>query len=91
MWVLPRQDRAKKGRIKSAAGIGALLEDGIGDTIRVSLSEAPEAEIPAAKILVDRYANSNYDGHIDARYRESPVNPFEFHKHHTYGSGKYWK
>lgn len=42
-----------EGRIKSAVGIGALLADGIGDTIRVSLSEAPEAEIPVARKLVD--------------------------------------
>ncbi|MGN0281821.1 MAG: 4-hydroxy-3-methylbut-2-en-1-yl diphosphate synthase [Prevotella sp.] len=41
------------GRIKSAVGIGALLSDGIGDTIRVSLSEEPEAEIPVARHLVD--------------------------------------
>lgn len=41
------------GRIKSAVGIGALLADGLGDTIRVSLSEAPEAEIPVAKALRD--------------------------------------
>ena len=41
------------GRIKSAVGIGALLTEGIGDTIRVSLSEAPEAEIPVARKLVD--------------------------------------
>ena len=41
------------GRIKSAVGIGALLSDGIGDTVRVSLSEAPEAEIPVARKLVD--------------------------------------
>ena len=41
------------GRIKSAAGIGALLADGIGDTIRVSLSEEPEAEIPVARHLVE--------------------------------------
>ena len=41
------------GRIKSAVGIGALLADGIGDTIRVSLSEAPEKEIPVAQALVD--------------------------------------
>ena len=41
------------GRIKSAVGIGALLADGIGDTIRVSLSEEPEAEIPVARHLVD--------------------------------------
>ncbi len=42
-----------EGRIKSAAGIGALLNDGLGDTIRVSLTEAPEAEIPVARALVD--------------------------------------
>ena len=41
------------GRIKSALGIGALLADGLGDTVRVSLSEAPEAEIPVARKLVD--------------------------------------
>ncbi len=41
------------GRIKSAVGIGALLADGIGDTIRVSLTEEPEAEIPVARHLVD--------------------------------------
>lgn len=44
------------GRIKSAAGIGTLLEDGIGDTIRVSLTEDPEFEIPVAKALVERYS-----------------------------------
>ena len=43
------------GRIKSAVGIGALLEDGLGDTIRVSLTEEPELEIPVARTLVDRY------------------------------------
>lgn len=43
------------GRIKSAVGIGALLEDGLGDTIRVSLTEAPEAELPVARILANRY------------------------------------
>lgn len=41
------------GRIKSALGIGALLADGLGDTVRVSLSESPEAEIPVARQLVD--------------------------------------
>ena len=45
------------GRIKSALGIGALLEDGLGDTIRVSLTEEPEHEIPVALALVNRYAN----------------------------------
>jgi (E)-4-hydroxy-3-methylbut-2-enyl-diphosphate synthase len=45
------------GRIKSAAGIGALLEDGLGDTIRISLTEEPENELPPARILVSRYVN----------------------------------
>jgi (E)-4-hydroxy-3-methylbut-2-enyl-diphosphate synthase len=44
------------GRIKSAVGIGTLLEDGIGDTVRVSLTEEPEFEAPVAKALVDRYS-----------------------------------
>lgn len=47
------------GRIKSAIGIGALLADGIGDTIRVSLSEPPEDEIPVAKELVEWFSNDN--------------------------------
>jgi len=45
------------GRIKSALGIGALLEDGIGDTIRVSLTEDPEFEVPVAQRLANRYTN----------------------------------
>ena len=45
------------GRVKSAVGIGALLADGLGDTIRVSLSEAPEKELPVAKALVDYFAD----------------------------------
>ncbi len=47
------------GRIKSAVGIGTLLEDGIGDTIRVSLTEDPEFEIPVCKDLVKRYGSRN--------------------------------
>jgi (E)-4-hydroxy-3-methylbut-2-enyl-diphosphate synthase len=50
------------GRIKSAEGIGTLLEDGIGDTIRVSLTEDPELEIPVAKALVNRYLSR--EGHV---------------------------
>lgn len=45
------------GRIKSAVGIGALLAEGIGDTVRVSLSEAPENEIPVARAFVDYFVN----------------------------------
>lgn len=48
------------GRIKSAVGIGALLEDGLGDTIRVSLTEDPELEIPVAKQLVARYPRMDH-------------------------------
>ncbi len=48
------------GRIKSAVGIGALLEDGLGDTIRVSLTEDPEAEIPVARELVARYPRNDH-------------------------------
>src|SRR5690606_17097904 len=43
------------GRIKSAVGIGTLLEDGLGDTVRVSLTEEPELEVPVAMALVNRY------------------------------------
>ena len=55
------------GRIKSAVGIGALLADGIGDTIRVSLSEAPEQEIPVAKALRDYFTQEDsirYSGRV---------------------------
>lgn len=58
------------GRIKSALGIGALLADGIGDTIRVSLSEAPEAEIPVAQKLVDYVTRK--EGHIYIPATEAP-------------------
>ena len=58
------------GRIKSAVGIGALLADGIGDTIRVSLSEEPEAEIPVARHLVD-YITAR-SGHLVVPGTEAP-------------------
>ena len=66
---------AEDGRIKSAVGIGALLEDGIGDTVRVSLTEAPEAEIPVAKKLVDRYAKERRDV-VEAV--DVPIDPFSY-------------
>lgn len=59
------------GRIKSAVGIGALLADGIGDTIRVSLSEEPEAEIPVAQHLADYIAQRV--GHMLIPASESPL------------------
>jgi len=65
------------GRIKSAVGIGTLLEDGLGDTIRVSLTEEPEYEIPVAKALVDRYAHREEHGKI-ATNTHFELNPFEY-------------
>ena len=70
------------GRIKSAVGIGTLLEDGLGDTIRVSLTEEPEYEIPVAKQLADRYLNRNGAG-IAAFNYDLPYNPFEYNKRKT--------
>lgn len=55
---------AEDGRIKSAVGIGSLLADGIGDTIRVSLSEEPECEIPVARSIVDFIATLKDGGEI---------------------------
>jgi len=54
----------KNGRIKSAVGIGTLMEDGLGDTIRVSLTEDPEFEIPVCKDLVKRYENRSHHSPI---------------------------
>ncbi len=59
------------GRIKSAVGIGALLADGIGDTIRVSLSEEPECEIPVARHLVDHVTRRN--GHTPIHGQTAPA------------------
>lgn len=70
------------GRIKSAVGIGALLEDGIGDTVRVSLTEEPEFEIPVAKSLVDRYLDRLPHEAIEP-ITENPINPFEYTKRNS--------
>ena len=67
------------GRIKSAVGIGTLLEDGIGDTVRVSLTEEPEFEIPVARELVNRYAYRNKHDSIKA-IEKNTINPFEYNK-----------
>ena len=71
------------GRIKSAVGIGTLLEDGIGDTVRVSLTEEPEFEIPVAKTLVDRYLKRLPHDEIQS-IDTIPINPFEYTKRQTY-------
>ena len=70
------------GRIKSAVGIGTLLEDGLGDTVRVSLTEDPEFEIPVAQALVARYENRSSKKAIK-EYDTYPINPFQFHKRNT--------
>ena len=65
------------GRIKSAIGIGTLLEDGIGDTIRVSLTEDPEFEIPVCKDLVNRYAINNSSSQVP-HIEILSYSPFEY-------------
>ena len=62
-----------EGRIKSAVGIGALLADGIGDTIRVSLTEAPENEIPVGRLLVDHFRGRTAEFDIESYANYSPT------------------
>ncbi len=72
-----------EGRIKSAVGIGALLIDGIGDTIRVSLTEAPEKELPVCQKIVNhikKYKNSTKLPEV----KEFFFNPFSFERRETY-------
>jgi (E)-4-hydroxy-3-methylbut-2-enyl-diphosphate synthase len=75
------------GRIKSAIGIGTLLEDGIGDTIRVSLTEDPELEIPVCKDIVKRYSQKrlivNDIKQIPA-IEKLPFSPFEYKRRETF-------
>jgi (E)-4-hydroxy-3-methylbut-2-enyl-diphosphate synthase len=70
------------GRIKSAIGIGTLLEDGIGDTIRVSLTEDPELEIPVCRDLVKRYT-APASATVPA-YTTLPYSPFEYQRRETF-------
>ena len=80
------------GRIKSAVGIGTLLEDGMGDTVRVSLTEEPEAEAPVARALVERYTErlkakrQKVEGFEAENKNLVPPkhNPFEYKKRDTY-------
>ncbi len=65
------------GRIKSSVGIGTLLEDGLGDTVRVSLTEEPEYEIPVAKVLVNRYLERKKHRKI-LDVKNNPINPFKY-------------
>lgn len=68
------------GRIKSALGIGTLLEDGIGDTVRVSLTEDPEFEVPVAKKLIARYQKQAKTISIQAENYHTQFNPFSYSK-----------
>ena len=70
------------GRIKSSVGIGTLLEDGLGDTIRVSLTEEPEFEIPVCRKLVERYSSRTGHKPIPEVY-EITYNPFEYDRRKT--------
>ena len=72
------------GRIKSAIGICTLLEDGIGDTIRVSLTEDPEFEIPVCKDLVKRYSQSTIITAPDTEKILLPYSPFEYKRRETF-------
>ncbi len=70
------------GRIKSSVGIGTLLEDGIGDTIRVSLTEEPEFEAPVAISLANRYKNRT--GHKEiVSINQPPYDPFNYSRRET--------
>ena len=74
------------GRIKSAAGIGTLLEDGIGDTIRVSLTEDPEFEIPVCKDIVKRYEKRNQELSVATipSIEKIPYSPFVYQRRETF-------
>lgn len=69
-----------EGRIKSAVGIGALMADGIGDTIRVSLTEPPQNEVPVAQLLVSHFAERK--GHFEVAHPER-YSPFEYRRRTT--------
>jgi len=74
------------GRIKSAIGIGTLLEDGIGDTIRVSLTEDPEFEIPVCNDIVKRYSppTPQRGDSNDSTDLKLPYSPFEYNRRETF-------
>jgi (E)-4-hydroxy-3-methylbut-2-enyl-diphosphate synthase len=76
------------GRIKSAIGIGTLLLDGIGDTIRVSLSEDPEREVPVARALLDNVSSRSKHPDIRAKSFES-FDPFSYHRRMTIPVGSF--
>lgn len=74
---------AEDGRIKSAVGIGTLLEDGLGDTVRVSLTEEPEVEAPVAKIMVGRLIGKKQHAAIPA-IDQYAIDPFNYTRRNTH-------
>ncbi len=70
---------AEDGRIKSAVGIGTLLEDGLGDTVRVSLTEAPENEAPVARALIGRYTSRASHPPVPG-VDHLPIDPFQYER-----------
>ncbi|KAB7730184.1 (E)-4-hydroxy-3-methylbut-2-enyl-diphosphate synthase [Rudanella paleaurantiibacter] len=75
---------AEDGRIKSAVGIGTLLEDGLGDTVRVSLTEEPEREAPVAKALIDRYTRRAAEASAIPPVGHYPIDPFQYKRRSTH-------
>lgn len=75
---------AEDGRIKSALGIGTLLEDGIGDTVRVSLTEEPEREAPVAQALIDRYTKREATSQPMPAIDTYPIDPFRYTRRTTH-------
>jgi (E)-4-hydroxy-3-methylbut-2-enyl-diphosphate synthase len=74
---------AEDGRIKSAVGIGSLLEDGLGDTIRVSLTEEPEFEIPVCKMILEKYSINSDSRSDDPEIKTIDYDPFFYKKRRT--------
>ena len=72
------------GRIKSAVGIGTLLEDGLGDTVRVSLTEEPELEAPVAQALIDRYTHRADLETTMPPIHITPKNPYQYERRTTH-------
>ncbi|MBC3788067.1 (E)-4-hydroxy-3-methylbut-2-enyl-diphosphate synthase [Spirosoma utsteinense] len=75
---------AEDGRIKSALGIGTLLEDGIGDTVRVSLTEEPEREAPVASALIARYTKRAEESQPIPAVATYPIDPFRYTRRTTH-------
>lgn len=76
------------GRVKSSVGIGTLLEDGLGDTVRVSLTEEPEAEVPVCRELVDRYkVRLPHDAIPEVTHY--PINPIGYTRRATRETGNF--